>query len=58
MLSPVSRRTPVNAHVEGVLGGGLIVFVDEGRLTGLEYYAAEDRTPTKFPDVAQIRPYA
>jgi hypothetical protein len=56
-LAAVSSRTPVNAEVDGVLGGGLIVFVNEGRLSGLEYYSVEDETPSDWPDVAQIRPY-
>lgn len=30
----VTSRTPVNAEVDGVVGGGLIVFVDDGRLPG------------------------
>jgi hypothetical protein len=53
----VTSRTPVNAEVEGVLGGGLIVFVDHGRLSGLEFYSVEDRTPPVFPDLDRIRPY-
>lgn len=56
-LAAVSSRTPVNADVEGVVGGGLVVFVDEGRLSGLEYYSAEDATPRSFPSLDQIRPY-
>ena len=56
-LAAVSSRTPVNAEVEGVVGGGLVVFVDEGRLSGLEYYSAEDVTPRSFPSLDQIRPY-
>ncbi len=57
-LAPVVSRTPVNANVDGVLGGGLIVFVDDGRLSGLEYYTSEDQTPGSFPDLGQIRPYS
>ena len=57
VLAAVSSRTPVNAEVDGVVGGGLIVFVDEGRLSGLEYYSAEDETPRSFPALDQIRPY-
>ena len=56
-LAPVTSRTPVNAEVDGVLGGGLIVFVDDGRLSGLEYYSVEDVTPSDWPDLPQIRPY-
>jgi hypothetical protein len=53
----VTSRTPVNAEVDGVTGGGLIVFVDEGRLSRLEYYSAEDSPPEDFPALDRIRPY-
>lgn len=53
----VTSRTPVNAEVDGVLGGGLIVFVDDGRLSGLEYYSVEEQHPSDWPDLTQIRPY-
>jgi hypothetical protein len=53
----VVSRTPVNAEVEGVLGGGLIVFVDDGQLAGLEYYSAENHTPGSFPDLDRIHPH-
>ena len=56
-LASVTSRTPVNAEVEGVPGGGLIVFVDDGRLSGLEFYAAEDPMPREFPALEQIHPY-
>jgi hypothetical protein len=56
-LATVSSHTPVNAEVDGVVGGGLIVFVDDGRLSGLEYYSAEDQPRRSFPDLDQIRPY-
>jgi len=53
----VVSRTPVSAEVEGVLGGGLIVFVDDGHLSRLEYYSAEDHTPRSLPKPVQIRPH-
>lgn len=56
-IATVTSRTPVNAEVAGVVGGGLMVFVDDGRLSGLEYYSAEDEPPRQFPDLDQIRPY-
>ena len=56
-LAAVTSRVPVNAEVDGVVGGGLIVFVDDGRLSGLEFYSAEDSTPAEFPDLDRIRPY-
>lgn len=57
-LAVVTSRTPVNAVVDDVVGGGLIVFVDDGRLSGLEFYAAADPMPREFPDLEQIHPYA
>src|SRR4051794_28343587 len=56
-LAAVTSRTPVNADVDGVLGGGLIVFVDDGRLSGLEYYSVENEKPTEFPGLEQIHPH-
>jgi hypothetical protein len=56
-LAAVTSRVPVNAEVAGVVGGGLIVFVDDGRLSGLEFYSAEDSTPSEFPDLDRIQPY-
>jgi len=51
----VTSRTPVDAEVEGVPGGGLIVFVDNGRLSGLEYYSVEEHHPSDWPDLTRIR---
>ena len=56
-LAVVTSRTPVNAVVDDVTGGGLIVFVDEGRLSCLEFYAAEDPMPPEFPTLERIHPY-
>ncbi|MCA0328429.1 MAG: hypothetical protein LCI03_00835 [Actinobacteria bacterium] len=52
----VTSRTPVTAEVEGVLGGGLIVFVDNGCLTGLEYYSVDGHHLSDWPDLARNRP--
>ena len=38
-----------------VADGGLIVFVDEGRLSGLEYWSVSDETPAEFPPPEDIR---
>jgi hypothetical protein len=38
-----------------VAEGGLIVFVDEGRLSGLEYWSVADETPAEFPPPERIR---
>lgn len=56
-VAAVTSRTPVNAEVDGVMGGGLIVFVDEGWLSGLEFYSVEDSTPQEFPPLDRICPY-
>lgn len=56
-LAAVTSRVPVNAEVDGVLGGGLIIFVDDGRLSGLEFYSVEDSTPSELPDLDRVRPY-
>ncbi|VVJ15596.1 Uncharacterised protein [Amycolatopsis camponoti] len=34
--------------------GGLIVFADGGRLSGLEYWTTSDDTPAEFPPVDRI----
>ena len=57
LLAAVTSRTPINAVVDGVEGGGLIVFVDDGRLSGLEFYAAVDPMPREFPALEKIHPY-
>lgn len=56
-VAAVISRTPVNAEVDGVIGGGLIVFVDKGRLSGLEFHSAEDSNPQEFPRLDKIHPY-
>ena len=48
----VAERVAVEADVPG---GGLIVFVDEGRLSALEYWTVEDETPAAFPAPDVIR---
>jgi hypothetical protein len=35
-------------------GGGLIVFVEHGRLSCLEYWTVEDEPPAEFPPAGQI----
>ncbi|MBE1501054.1 hypothetical protein H4696_008154 [Amycolatopsis lexingtonensis] len=47
----ITDRVAVEADVPG---GGLIVFVDEGRLSGLEYWTTRDEPPTSFPPPEQI----
>ena len=42
----LAGRVAVEADVPD---GGLIVFADEGRLSGLEYWTTADETPTEFP---------
>jgi hypothetical protein len=57
----VSETAPV-AEVEGRVAvdadapdGGLIVFVDEGRLSWFEYWSIGDRAPAGFPPPDEIR---
>ncbi|WP_439383544.1 hypothetical protein [Amycolatopsis lexingtonensis] len=47
----ITDRVAVEADVPD---GGLIVFVDEGRLSGLEYWTTKDEPPTSFPPPEQI----
>jgi hypothetical protein len=57
--APVRSRAPVEAPVyadDGVLRNGLILFVDEGRLSGLEYWWTTDEMPGSFPPPARIGP--
>jgi hypothetical protein len=51
-VAAVEDRMPVEADVPD---GGLIVFVDEGRLAALEYWTVSDETPVEFPPPEQIR---
>ncbi|WAL66476.1 hypothetical protein ORV05_01235 [Amycolatopsis cynarae] len=46
---------PIEADVLEGQGGGLMLFVDEGRLSCLEYWTV-DGTPLQFPSPQQIRP--
>jgi len=48
----VTSRMPVEADVPD--GGGLIVFVDDGRLSCLEYWFTTDEKPSGFPPPEQI----
>jgi hypothetical protein len=48
----VTGRAAVEADVPA---GGLIVFVDDGRLSGLEYWTISDETPVAFPAPEEIR---
>lgn len=55
--APVRSRAPVEAPVytdDGLLRNGLILFVDEGRLSGLEYWWTTDEMPDSFPAPANI----
>lgn len=53
--APVRKRAPVEASVhEGEETGGLILFVDRGRLSGLEYWWTGDEKPREFPPATAI----
>lgn len=49
--APIKTSVAVEADVPG---GGLIVFVDDGRLSCLEYWTVEDEPPAGFPPAGQI----
>jgi hypothetical protein len=48
-LASVLSRIPVEAEVDNAPGQGLILFVDERRLSLLEYYTSNDSPPSQFP---------
>ena len=51
-LAEVTHRAPVEAPVdEGGDCGGLLLFVDAGRLSGLEYWWTADEKPREFPPI-------
>ena len=51
----VSRRVPVEAEVNGAgYLGGLILFVDDGRLSALEYWWVTQKAPDGFPPASAI----
>lgn len=55
-LAEVTSRTPIFASVEGSRAG-LIVFVDDGLLSCLEYYDSDDALPATWPNSSLLRPY-
>jgi hypothetical protein len=51
----VRERAPVEASVhDGDDVGGLILFVEGGRLSALEYWWTSDQKPRQFPPVSAI----
>lgn len=56
----VASRTPVQAAVDGAgHRGGLVLFVDDGRLSALEHWWVTDEKPDAFPPLTAIgRPVA
>jgi hypothetical protein len=54
-MATVSSRTPVEAVVDGAgHDGGLILFVEGGRLAALEYWWVTDEKPAEFPPAEAI----
>jgi hypothetical protein len=56
-LAEVATRVPVGAPVtveDGSQSNGLLLFVDGGRLSGLEYWWTTDDMPDGFPEPDQI----
>ncbi len=53
----VVSRTPVQAVVDGDgYDGGLLLFVDDGRLSALEYWWVTEEVPDEFPPASAIGP--
>ena len=56
--SPPARvitRTPVQANVDGDgFDGGLLLFVDNGKLSALEYWWVTEEVPDRFPPLSAI----
>jgi hypothetical protein len=51
----VRHRIPVQAVVDGAgYDGGLILYVDDGRLSGVEYWWVTEEAPDHFPPAAAI----
>ena len=51
----VVHRVPVQAVVDGAdYDGGLILYVEEGRLYGLEYWWVTEDKPDDFPPVSAV----
>jgi hypothetical protein len=51
----VVHRVPVQAVVDGAdYDGGLILYVEEGRLSGLEYWWVTEDKPEDFPPVSAV----
>jgi hypothetical protein len=54
-LATVLSRTPVQAVVDGEgYDGGLLLFVDDGRLSALEYWWVTEEMPNEFPPLSTI----
>lgn len=56
----VIQRTPVHAVVDGDgYDGGLLLFVDDGTLSALEYWWVTEDPPSEFPPLSAVgRPIA
>ncbi len=50
--APINTLVPVEAPTKD---GGLLLFVTEGRLSGLEIYSSHNRAPTAFPPAKKIK---
>jgi hypothetical protein len=51
----VGHRVPVQAVVDGAgYDGGLILYMAEGRLSGLEYWWVTEDKPDDFPPVSAV----
>jgi hypothetical protein len=52
-VADVEDRAPVEAEVANL--GGLVGFVVDGRLSGLEYWTVDDGPPAALPPLDRIR---
>lgn len=55
--APVVSRTPVQAVVDGDgYDGGLLLLVNDGRLSALEYWWVTEEKPGVFPPISAVGP--
>ncbi|WP_198347814.1 hypothetical protein [Nocardia terrae] len=52
--TPAAPNRPNPAREAATDDGGLLLFVQDGKLTGLEYYSWTDDTPEHFPPPGRI----
>lgn len=54
-LADVTHRVPVQAVVDGDgYDGGLLLLVDDGKLSALEYWWVTEDMPSEFPPLSAV----